>query len=463
MLGEIKKDMKYTIISATYNVEKYLDKFFKTIVAQSLIFEKNIYIIMVDDGSTDNSPNIIKRWIEKYPKNIQYIKKENGGQSSARNLGLLHVKTKWVTFIDPDDFISKRYFENVDTFLKKNKTESISLVSCKLIYYFEHLRIPIDYHPLRYNFREKESLVSVKNLEEQIQLSASTTFFNTELLNNCKLRFNLNIKPNFEDGHFIGMYLLKYPKTSMGFLSKSKYFYRKRHNSSSTIDQSWYQAAKYDEVLRFGYLDLFKKFKYIKGCVPIFIQRTILYELMWHYKRVINTPSITNHLSSNQRETYLVLLSKLFEYIDSDTIMNFELAGCLFYHKIAFISLYKQDPLTCQIVYIDKILKNKGIIYFHYYSYNHTSCNVYLDDTITKGLLIKKEEISFMSEKFITRYDLQLHVDKGSKKLKIEIDGLQAYFNNDIGKDMILIKSIKIKQLAKVKNIFRSIARKVFL
>lgn len=463
MLDEIKRNKKYTIISATYNVERYLDKFFKTIVAQSLIFEKYICIIIVDDGSTDNSQNIIKKWIQKYPQNIQYIKKENGGQSSARNLGLLHVKTKWVTFIDPDDFVSNQYFENVDTFLKKNKTKSISLVSCKLIYYFEHLKTPIDYHPLRYNFREKESLVSVENLEEQIQLSASATFFNTKLLHNLKLKFNSDIKPNFEDGHFIGMYLLAYPKTYMGFLSKSKYFYRKRRNSTSTIDQSWYKAAKYDEVLRLGYLDLFKKFKHRKGYVPIFIQRTILYDLMWHYKRIINTPNITNHLTNNQKERYLALLSKLFEYIDSDTIMNFELAGCLFYHKIAFMSLYKQDPLLHQMIYIDRVLKNKSMIYFHYYSYNHTSCNIYQDGTIIKGLLIKKEEISFMSEKFIIRYDLALHLDKNAGELKIEINGLTTYFNDDIKKDIILIRNIKTKQLAKVSNTFKSIARKVFL
>ncbi len=455
--------MKYTVVSAVYNVEKYLDKYFKSLTKQTLEFEKYISLIMVDDGSTDNSAKIIKEWQKKYPNNIIYLHQENGGQAIARNHGIEYIKTQWVTFIDPDDFVSKQYFENVDTFLRKNNTKTISLVSCKLIYYFEHLRIPIDYHPLRYNFREKESLIRVENLKEQIQLSASATFFNTELLSSLKLKFNPNIKPNFEDGHFIGMYLLEYPKTSMGFLSKSKYFYRKRQNSTSTIDLSWNQTTKYDEVLRLGYLALFKKFKEKRDNVPIFLQRTILYDLMWHYKIIINTPSITNHLTNNQKERYLALLTKLFEYIDLDTIMGFELAGCLFCHKVAFIGLYKQDLSSYQMIYIDKILKNKGIVYFHYYSYNNVSCNIYLDGIIVKGLITKREKIQFMNQKFIIRYDLELILDKNSRELRAEIDGVATYFNDNLNKDMILIRNIKTKQLAKVKNTFKSIARKVFL
>lgn len=60
---------KYVIVSAVYNVEKYLDDFFKSIINQRLDFKRNIFIICVDDDSTDNSAQIIK----KYPKNIQKI------------------------------------------------------------------------------------------------------------------------------------------------------------------------------------------------------------------------------------------------------------------------------------------------------------------------------------------------------------------------------------------------------
>ena len=83
----------FTIVSAVYNVEKYLEDYFHSLINQSLSFKNHIRIILVDDGSTDKSADIIKKWQKKYPKNITYLHKENGGQASARNLGLDYVKT----------------------------------------------------------------------------------------------------------------------------------------------------------------------------------------------------------------------------------------------------------------------------------------------------------------------------------------------------------------------------------
>ncbi|HEC1812876.1 TPA: glycosyltransferase family 2 protein, partial [Campylobacter lari] len=119
---------QYTIISAVYNVEKYLDDYFNSIINQRLDFKKNIFMILVDDGSTDDSANIIKKYQKKYPKNIVYLYKENGGQASARNLGLKYMqennyKTPWVTFTDPDDFLDRNYFYEVDKFLSTHQDD----------------------------------------------------------------------------------------------------------------------------------------------------------------------------------------------------------------------------------------------------------------------------------------------------------------------------------------------------
>ncbi|EAL7190894.1 glycosyltransferase family 2 protein, partial [Campylobacter coli] len=116
---------KYTIISAVYNVEKYLEDYFKSIINQRLDFQNNIFLILVDDGSKDASAQIIKEYQKKYPKNIAYLYKENGGQASARNLGLKYMRennyqSRWVTFVDPDDFLDRNYFYEVDKFLEKN-------------------------------------------------------------------------------------------------------------------------------------------------------------------------------------------------------------------------------------------------------------------------------------------------------------------------------------------------------
>ena len=67
---------KYTIISACYNVEKYIDEYIKSLINQRLDFQENIFLICVDDGSTDRTATIIKEYANQYPKNIKYIYKK---------------------------------------------------------------------------------------------------------------------------------------------------------------------------------------------------------------------------------------------------------------------------------------------------------------------------------------------------------------------------------------------------
>ena len=75
--------MKVSVIVPVYNVEKYVDKCLDSLVNQTL---EDIEIIVVNDGSIDNSQKIIDKYIKKYPKKIKSVMKENGGQGSARNI-----------------------------------------------------------------------------------------------------------------------------------------------------------------------------------------------------------------------------------------------------------------------------------------------------------------------------------------------------------------------------------------
>ena len=78
-ITKVNGSNQYTVVSAIYNAEKYLDDLFKSITSQTYAFKKHIHIVCVDDGSTDSSEQIIKNWQKRYPNNITYIYKENGG------------------------------------------------------------------------------------------------------------------------------------------------------------------------------------------------------------------------------------------------------------------------------------------------------------------------------------------------------------------------------------------------
>lgn len=103
--------MKFSIIVPVYNVEKYLPKCLESLVNQKV--EESYEIIIVNDGTQDQSEKIILEYKEKYPNLIQYIKQKNGGISSARNTGILHAKGEFILFIDSDDFFETNLLQQI--------------------------------------------------------------------------------------------------------------------------------------------------------------------------------------------------------------------------------------------------------------------------------------------------------------------------------------------------------------
>lgn len=112
---------KISVIVPVYNSEKYLDKCLDTLCNQTL---REIEIIMVNDGSTDNSENIIKDRVKKDSR-IKLYNKKNGGQASARNLGLTKATGEYIAFIDSDDYIELNFCEELYNVAKKNNSDIV--------------------------------------------------------------------------------------------------------------------------------------------------------------------------------------------------------------------------------------------------------------------------------------------------------------------------------------------------
>ncbi|MDU5007563.1 MAG: glycosyltransferase [Streptococcus sp.] len=105
--------MKYdlTVIIPVYNMEKLLVRCLDSIVTQTSLKDCSLRVICVNDGSTDGSQKILEEYSDKYTF-IEYVNKNNGGVSAARNTGLDLVKdSEYITFIDPDDSIYPDYIE----------------------------------------------------------------------------------------------------------------------------------------------------------------------------------------------------------------------------------------------------------------------------------------------------------------------------------------------------------------
>ena len=150
--------IKVYVIVPVYNVELYLNRCIESIVTQTYT---NLEIILVDDGSTDNSGKLCDEWARK-DNRIKVVHKKNAGLGFARNTGLDHANGDYVVYIDSDDYVAENMIETLLTALTKNKADT---VYCGLNRVFPEGRIveqPSCYDNLVF---EKEDIINMVLLE----------------------------------------------------------------------------------------------------------------------------------------------------------------------------------------------------------------------------------------------------------------------------------------------------------
>ena len=123
-------DSLISVIVPIYNVEKYLDRCVNSIINQTY---KNLEIILVDDGSPDNCPQMCDDYAKKDSR-IRVVHKENGGLSDARNAGMKVATGEYVSFIDSDDYVSLDFYE---TLLQTMIDNDSDIVECSVVKFYE--------------------------------------------------------------------------------------------------------------------------------------------------------------------------------------------------------------------------------------------------------------------------------------------------------------------------------------
>lgn len=335
-----KSERKYTVISAVYRVENYINDMMFSLIHQTLDFKRSIQVILIDDGSDDRSSIICKLWVDKFPENVVYVRKNNGGQSTARNIGLNYAQGEWVTFIDPDDIVDKNYFFEVDKAIEaQSDLNNLSLISCNVKYYVEEGSYLSDSHPLNYRFRFGQRRVVFDDNCNDIQLSVSTAFFKRKDIIDNEIKFK-DVRPNAEDLNFVADYLMIKEKPEVLYIPEAIYWYRKRSDCSSSLDTCWEHEGQYTDVLRNVCLELLNVRTNKTGLrPPYWIQRTILYHLIWHIRGLVNSSKTIKNHYINVKNEYLFLIKEILKKIDPETIKSFELASATELEKYAMLSL----------------------------------------------------------------------------------------------------------------------------
>lgn len=267
---------RFTIISAVYDVGRYLPEFIASVEGQDYDLSC-VEVVMVDDGSHDDSLEILRAWSERRPGLVRVISQANAGQGAARNTGLASARGEWVTFPDPDDVVDPNYLSAVDSFLRTNPT--VQMVATNRLIWAEATGVIANTHPL-HRFFAYDRLADLEECETSFHGSAPAAFFRLDLLTEHQIRFDVRIRPNFEDGHFSSLYLLHCDRPLVGFLKSTAYHYRKRADQSSSLQGSMLHPGRYTDVFEFGYLAILADARRLRGSVPRWLQHFVLYEVL---------------------------------------------------------------------------------------------------------------------------------------------------------------------------------------
>lgn len=331
---------RFTIVSAVYNVASYLPDFIASLESQTRGLD-GVEVLMVDDGSTDDSPRILAEWAARRPETVRVVTQANAGQGAARNTGIREARGEWVTFPDPDDVLDSKYLEVVDTFLTEHP--DADLVATHRLIWHEATGRVVDRHPLRYMFHG-DPYVDLTINPERFHGSSPASFFLLDRIRDQGLEFDGRVRPNFEDGHFNSRYLLAHSPPRVGFLDSARYHYRKRADESSTLQTAAGHPGRYTAVPEHGYLDVVRRATERYGMVPNWLASFILYELHWYFTTTDSKAPPARPTGGETVERFHELVREILGHLDADAALPYAPPSLRAMTKAVLAHGYDDEP-----------------------------------------------------------------------------------------------------------------------
>ena len=239
---------KISIIIPVWGVEKYISKCLDSLVNQTL---EDIEIIVVNDGSPDNSQKIIDDYVKKYPDKVKSYIKENGGQGSARNYGIKVSTGEYIGFVDSDDFVELDMFEKM---YSKAKQDNSDIVVCGSYNVSED-----------YTKKEKDIFISNYDTDLENTIFGKMAVWNKIYKRNIIIDNKITFKEKvwYEDLAFTLKAIINASKFS--FIDEPLYDYLIRQGSTmnnSNVERNLEILQAFDDVIDYIYKN--KKEEYVK-------------------------------------------------------------------------------------------------------------------------------------------------------------------------------------------------------
>lgn len=291
-MKESNNDVKeISIIIPVYNAEKTIERCIKSILNQTIF--RNIEIILVDDGSTDNSLKIIEEYANNFPSNIKVIKQKNSGPSVARNNGLKNANGKYIGFIDSDDYVDPTMYE---TMKKEMENEEVDMVLVGRYDVLDNGKSkPIVNNKL---------FTGISLRENKELLSKTSTFvwdklYKKEIIDNNNIVFPEDLE-YAEDFYFLTVY--KYFCKRVSVVKEPLYYYITKSEDSitNTCNERWLDIIKT--------LDRTNQFFIQRGEFNKY-KSELLQISMGFYCRRLNALK-----NSNNKKMQIIFIKKFHEY-----------------------------------------------------------------------------------------------------------------------------------------------------
>lgn len=325
----MKLEEKISIIVPVYNVEKYIVECIESLIKQTYT---NIEIILINDGSTDNSGEICDNYLKKDSR-ITVIHQVNSGLSEARNVGIKNSSGNYLMFVDSDDTLMDDACEILYKYLISEESDIVicELYSKKEEYFSERIKIK--------NMNSEKAIEEILK-QKLFDTSAGGKLFKKEIFNEIKFPKG----KLYEDLRTIYKTFEKAKKIT--YISEKKYFYRKRPNSITT--------AKFSDKQMDLYFALEEIEKFLKSKYPKL--------LPYLEKRILNTNVTMLHTISqqnyNNKVNILMLIKKIKKIILKKVLCKDIKFKTKFYGVMFSINFF----ITKQLILLIKKIKEKIIL-----------------------------------------------------------------------------------------------------
>jgi glycosyltransferase involved in cell wall biosynthesis len=353
---------RFTIVSAVYDVAPYLPDFIASIEQQDFDLSR-LEVVMVDDGSTDSSREVLQAWAERRPDLVTVLTQANAGQGAARNAGLAAAHGAWVTFPDPDDVLDLNYLSVVDAFLADHP--DAVMVAANRVIWNETTGETRNSHPLRRMFTY-DRLADLDVSETSFHGSAPAAFFDLDRLRAQEVRFDPRIRPNFEDGHFCASYLLRCERPLVGFLRSTRYHYRKRSDQTSSLQGSMLDPRRYTDVVEHGYLAVLDDAEKQRGRIPFWLQHFVVYELL-AYLVAYDVGKVPVLDPGPELDTFHRGVAQITTRLDLDRVLSALEFGSRLEHRLALRHGYAPEPWHDSDVLVDAFDDDRKLARMRYF------------------------------------------------------------------------------------------------